>query len=118
MPKFLIVDDEPGVSAAFECFLTADGHAVRTAGNADQALRLVREEMPDVALLDVRMPGVDGLAVLRQLRKISPETKVIMVSAYLNRKLREQVTHLGACACVQKPVNLFDLRFCVNQLLA
>ncbi len=117
MSKVLIVDDEPGVSAAFECFLMADGHAVRKAGSAEQALTFLRDDAPDVALLDIRMPGIDGVAMLRQLRKISPKTKVIMVSAYLNRSLREQVTRMGACACVQKPVNLFDLRSCVNQFL-
>ena len=118
MPKVLIVDDEPGVSAAFGCFLTADGHAVRRAANAEEALRLVKAEPPDVALLDLRMPGVDGITVLRQVRTISPETKVIMVSAYLNRLIRQQVAGLGASACIQKPVDLFDLRAWVNQVLA
>ncbi len=118
MPKVLIVDDEPGVSAAFGCFLAAEGHAVRTAANADEALALVKAEVPDVALLDLRMPGTDGLSLLQEVQKISPATKVMMVSAYLNRAIRDRIARLGVSTCMQKPVNLFDLRASVNHLLA
>ena len=117
MPKVLIVDDEPGVSAAFSCFLAADGHTVRTATNADEALRLVKAEAPDIVLLDIRMPGTDGMTLLQEVRTISPGTKVMMVSAYLNRAIRDRTARLGA-PCVQKPVNLFTLRHSVNNLLA
>jgi len=117
MPKVLIVDDEPGISAAFGCFLAADGHAVRTAATADEALRLVEAEPPDIALLDIRMPGTDGMTLLQEVRKVSPETKVMMVSAYINHAIRDRTARLGA-PCLQKPVNLFALRTCVNNLLA
>ena len=118
MPKVLIVDDEPGVSAAFGCFLAAEGHAVRTAATADEALALVKADEPDVALLDIRLPGTDGVSLLQQVQKISPTTKVMMVSAYLNRAIRDRIARLGVSVCLQKPVDLFALRTSVNQLLA
>ena len=67
MARILVADDEPSICSAFEAVLSAEGHVTRTAPNGRDALRLFKEQRPDLVFLDVRMPGMDGIDVLREM---------------------------------------------------
>ncbi len=73
MAEILVVDDDETMCAAFRRFLEADGHRPIIASNAEDAMKAVNDEHPDLVFLDVRMPGVDGLDVLRRIREIDPK---------------------------------------------
>jgi DNA-binding response OmpR family regulator len=118
MLRASVVDDEPSVSAALECFLQIEGYAVRTAADGAGALTTVRVERSDFIVLDLRMPDMDGLEVLRQVHGIDPTIVIILLSAYLDRAIGQQALALGARACLQKPINLRDLRACLARELS
>lgn len=80
MRRVLVVDDEPHIRAVLGGYLEADGFAVVECGDGESAVRAVRDEQPDLVLLDVMLPGIDGLEVLRQLRVFS-DVYVILVTA-------------------------------------
>ncbi len=105
MPKVLVVDDEPAIVEVLQTFLTRNGHTVRTAFDGPTALQSVQADRPDVVLLDLRMPGMSGLEVLRCIREIDQELKVIILSGILDEETRQQVLDLGAHACLPKPVD-------------
>src|SRR5262245_65731144 len=78
----LVVDDEPIIRDSLAEFLTQEGFAVTTSGSTEDALRRVRETNFAVAICDVQLPGMDGLALLDRMLKISPETFVLLITAY------------------------------------
>ena len=79
-PSVLVVDDEPSLVRVVEGYLTTDGFTVRTAGDGETALALARESEPDVVVLDLGLPGMDGVEVCRQLRTFS-SCYVLMLTA-------------------------------------
>ena len=106
MARVLVVDDEPqGVELLCE-FLRGKDYQVSTATDGREALRLVKEERPHLVLLDICMPGMDGLEVLRQIREIDREVGVIMVTALHEEAIGRQAMTLGAYDYITKPVDL------------
>ena len=81
-PLILIVDDEPLIRASLAEFLTQEGFAVTTCGSAEEALRHAKATSYSVALCDVQLPGMNGLALLDRLLQLSPETFVLLITAY------------------------------------
>jgi len=106
MPRVLIVDDEPDFVELLREFLTAKGYEVAAAYDGEEALRKVKEDRPHLVLLDVRMPKMNGLEVLRQLREIDHEVGVIMVTAVDEEETGRQALKLGAFDYVIKPLDL------------
>ncbi|MFQ5875400.1 MAG: response regulator transcription factor [Dehalococcoidia bacterium] len=88
--KVLVVDDEPDFCEALGDYLETKGYSVLKAYDGDQALDLYQQERPEVVLLDVRMPGKDGIETLRELRVFDPEARVIMVTAVQEEALDRQ----------------------------
>ena len=80
-PEILVVDDEPQLCTALQRILNMEGYEVRTASDGETALGLVREKQPDVVLLDVIMPGMDGREVCRRVREYATGTQVIYFTA-------------------------------------
>ncbi len=118
MPSVLIVDDDHNVLSALEAFLSHERFSVRTALHSAAALGQVVDCKPDVVLLDLRMPTVHGLEILQLMRTAIPNLHVIIVSAYLNEEIRQRAFERGAYACLDKPVNLIDLKTCITQACA
>jgi DNA-binding response OmpR family regulator len=102
MRRILVVDDEPHIRAVLRGYLEADGFAVSEAGDGETALRLVRDGAPDLVLLDVMLPGIDGLEVLRHLRTFS-EVYVILVTARTEEVDKLVGLGVGADDYVTKP---------------
>ncbi len=80
MGTILIVDDDPQLRQSFEKLLTAEGHTVRTASTGEAALTLVKTSIPDLVIMDVRMPGMSGLETFQALHEIEPKLPVIILT--------------------------------------
>jgi DNA-binding response OmpR family regulator len=105
MPRVLVVDDEPDAVELLQEFLTAKGYAVLTASNGEDALRKLKEERPHLILLDIRMPKMNGIEVLRRVREIDHEVGVIMVTAVHEEETGRQALKLGAFDYITKPLD-------------
>ena len=101
--KVLVVDDETSVVEVLSEYFSGQGYTVRTASNGEEALTALTEFKPAVVLLDVRMPGIDGVEVLRRLRAIDKGAAVIMVTANEDVELARETLKLGAFDYVAKP---------------
>lgn len=106
MARVLIVDDEPEAVELLQEFLGAKGYDVITAGDGAEAVRKVMDERPHLILLDVRMPKMDGLEVLRRVREIDKEVGVIMVTGVTEEEIGRQAMALGAFDYIVKPLDL------------
>jgi two-component system response regulator HydG len=104
----LVVDDDVDATRNLQDILTDLGYAVQTAPNGPSALELVRRAVFDVALLDFKMPGMDGLSLYREIKKISPATVAILITAYLGTTDAEART-AGTWKVLTKPVDLSRL---------
>ena len=107
----LVVDDDPSMRKVLQRRVETWGYAVLSAGGGAEALRLAQERQPDLILLDVMMPGLDGLEVCRQLAR-APSTRhipVILISAKASQISGEEVEASGAFAALQKPYDPSDL---------
>lgn len=101
--RLLIVDDEGAVRDVLSEYFEAEGYAVATARSGEEALEAIDQACPDVVLLDVRMPGMDGLEVLRRLRSRDGRPAVVMVTANQNVELARDALKIGAVDYVAKP---------------
>lgn len=103
MIKLLIVDDEKGLCDYLRSFFSPKGYEVFTATSAKTALALVNKESPELVLLDVNMPDMNGLEALRLIKKTSTQTRVIMVTVNDDNDTREKAKALGADEFIRKP---------------
>ena len=115
-PLLLVVDDEAGVRQSLQ-MVFGKSFRVLEAVSADEALRKVTEEKPDVVLLDIVMPGADGLAVLKQMRTLQPECQVIMLTALNTARTAFAAKGTGAFDYVTKPFDVEELRMRVEHAL-
>jgi len=113
--RILIVDDEQSVREVLSEYFTEQGYAVESAGDGEEALAQVQRSTPDLVLLDVRMPGIDGVETLRRLRGIAPDVPVIMVTANEDVGLARDTLKLGALDYVAKP---FDFVYLERAIMA
>lgn len=116
-PQILLVDDEPDTLQLIRKILQADGFQILQATNGLEALAYIEKEQPDLVLLDVVMPQMDGMAVLKKLRQRDQVTGVIMVSALSSERLVVQAMLEGADDFVGKPFTLKTIRVRIRQAL-
>jgi two-component system response regulator AtoC len=110
MPQsVLVVDDESLTLRTINRGLTAEGFEVFTAGSGEEALKIFEEEKPDLVLLDIVLPGIDGVEVLRQIKGTAPASIVVMMSAYHMVDRAVEAMKLGAFDYLIKPFHLADL---------
>ena len=105
-PAILIVDDEGGVRSSLQGILDDDGFDSQGVASGEDCLALVSRKDFAVVLLDVWLPGMDGLQVLEQIRKVSPDTIVVMISGHGSIETAVRATKLGAFDFVEKPLSL------------
>ncbi|NNG17387.1 MAG: sigma-54-dependent Fis family transcriptional regulator, partial [Gemmatimonadales bacterium] len=116
-PRVLAVDDEAVVCESIRRVLTEEGYSVATTRSPREGLDLVRKETFDLLLLDIKMPEMDGIDFLRQVRSVSPETEVIMVTGYATIQTAVEAIKLGATDYLQKPVSPDQLMVAVARAL-
>jgi len=104
--KILVVDDDPEVRMATRDFLSSKGYEVVVAEGGREALRLLDASPPDVVLLDVAMPDLDGMETLKRIVATHPTMPVIMVTANADIEITSKVLQLGAADYVPKPFDL------------
>jgi DNA-binding response OmpR family regulator len=113
--RVLIVDDEQAVLEVLGEYFTSQGYDVNTAPGGAEALSMAQRARPDVVLLDIRMPGMDGVEVLRRLRQRDEDVPVIMVTGNEDVALAREALKLGAFDYVAKP---FDFRYLERTVVA
>ena len=109
MAKILVIDDERPTLNMFRLFLKAYGHDVLTAENGPSGLEIFQREKPPIVFTDVKMPGMDGLEVVRRIREIEPAVQIIVMTGHGDSDLAVQASHLQAAAFIYKPISRADL---------
>jgi DNA-binding NtrC family response regulator len=104
--KILIADDEEGLRLSMAGILELEGHDVITAGNGYEAIEHVKTGSFDIAFLDIKMPGINGVETFKEIKKLSPETVVIMMTAFAVKDLIREAISEGAYACISKPFDM------------
>src|SRR3954451_12188443 len=106
MPHILVVDDEEAVCWALERALKGQGHSVAVAPSAEEAFRRAAQRRPDAIILDVRLPGLDGLSALARLRQMTNSAPVIVITAFGNLDTAVRAVEGGAFDYLAKPFDL------------
>jgi two-component system response regulator AtoC len=110
MSRVLVADDERGICEAFAEFLIADGHTPVICANGKEAIQAVRDQVPDVAFVDVQMPGSSGLDALKEIRQIAPDLPVLVMTAFGTLETARKAIELGAFDYLGKPLELNQIR--------
>ena len=118
-PHILIVDDEPHLRNGLRRILNEEGYETMIAADGETALELVEEKKPDVVLLDIMMPGMDGREVCRRLREVAAETRIIYLTAKVepNVSLHAKDPRGGADAFIAKPATSKRILAKINSVL-
>lgn len=112
-----MIDDDPAVLEALKLVLLQEGFYVVEAESGDVAVAAASTDAFDVAITDLKMPGMSGLDTLAALRRIDPSLPVIVSSGFLPEEVAAECSSLGALACIQKPFDLDDLVALVQRAL-
>ncbi|CAM4468384.1 response regulator [Paenibacillus tarimensis] len=115
--KVLIVDDQNGIRILLMEVFSSEGYTTFQASNGKLALEIVRNESPDLVLLDMKIPGMDGLEILKHVKAINRDIKVIMMTAYGELDMIKEATELGALMHFTKPFDIDEMRMAVNMQL-
>jgi CheY-like chemotaxis protein len=117
MAKILVIDDEQGIRELLDALLRRKGYDVVLAESGRKGLELFRRERPDVLVLDLKMPEMDGLTVLRQIRSLDPRMPVIILTGAGTAEAEQQVRALGVTEYVEKEFSLHLLGDALKRLL-
>ncbi|MBI5575934.1 MAG: sigma-54-dependent Fis family transcriptional regulator, partial [Deltaproteobacteria bacterium] len=115
--RIIVVDDERIIRWSIQQALAQDGHIVSTVETGEEALAQAADEMPDLVFLDITLPGIDGIEVLRRLKAMDPSATVVMVTATDDLKTAVKAMQLGAHDYVSKPFDLDRLRVIAQNAL-
>ena len=120
MAHILIIDDSPTDVRVFTTLLERAGHAVQAVGSAERGIEIVRAERPDLVIMDVIMPGMNGFQATRTLSRdpATADVPIVMISTKSMETDRVWGLRQGARAFITKPVNEKDLLACIDDLLA
>jgi len=116
-PQILLADDEATFRETFAKVLEEEGFAVTAVCDGKEATHAIMKQPYAVAILDIQMPGSDGISVLREVTALRPQTRVIMVTAYGTVEMAVEAIKLGACDYVMKPVNFDEMLTKIRQHL-
>jgi DNA-binding NtrC family response regulator len=115
--KILVVDDEEGARELFFTILTDEGYDVTLASGGQDALALFQNNHFDLVVTDIKMPGMDGLQLLQEIRKGGSKVDVIMVTAYGEVETYLKAMSLGAAEYINKPIRIKELKRIVHKVL-
>jgi DNA-binding NtrC family response regulator len=115
--KILVVDDEQLIRWSLEQSLKKQGYEVTTAASGEDALRVLREETPDLMLLDIQLPGMNGMDVLEKVKDLEEDIIVIMLTALGVLETAVKAMRMGAYDYINKPFNLDELAIVIKKAL-
>lgn len=116
-PLILIVEDEKILADSMALYLERHAYATAVAYAGEESLQLAEENSPEVMVVDIHLPGIDGLEVLRRIREASPSTEVVMITAYASITTAVEAMKCGAFHYLSKPLDLVDLSAVVAKAL-
>lgn len=117
MAHILIVDDEQSIQTSLAGILQDEGYQTSCASDGETALRLIHEEAPELILLDIWMPGMDGINVLKKIQGLGEGMQVIMMSGHATIETAVTATKLGAHDFIEKPISIEKLLVCIQNAL-
>ncbi len=117
-PTILVVDDEKGVYDLFHRILKKNGYTVLVAKDGKEALELVDKKSPDLVILDLKLPDMNGIQVLRRLKKINENIEVIMITGYGTMKTARMAMSLGAYDYITKPFDINYIKALIKDALS
>lgn len=115
--RLLVVDDEPSMREFLEIMLSQEGYQVRTASTGEEGVKAYRAEEPDLVLTDVKMPGMSGLDLIREIHSLDPAAPVIAITAYASADDAVRAVREGAYDYLSKPFQIEDLRIIIRNAL-
>jgi two-component system, response regulator, stage 0 sporulation protein F len=113
--KILIVDDQFGIRILLNEVFQKEGYQTFQAANGVQALEIVTKHDPDLVLLDMKIPGMDGIEILKRMKVINPDIRVIIMTAYGELDMIQEAKDLGAITHFAKPFDIDDIRAAVRK---
>jgi len=116
-PSILIVDDEPSIRDSLGGLLSDEGFEILTAANGYEALKVMDKNSPDLVLLDIWMPGMDGIETLKEIKKSNPYIQVIIITGHGTVETAVRATKLGAFDLIQKPLSIDKVILSINNAL-
>jgi len=117
MPRIVTIDDEVGVTSVIQAVLESEDYEVEAINEESQALDKIKENPPDLVLLDIKMPRMDGIEILMLIREFYPSIPVIMVSGYATDEDSQKSLDLGARGVVHKPLDVSELKRLVAECI-
>ena len=118
MARILVVDDDETICSAFEQFLAEEGHTPAIASTGEDAIEQAEAEPPDLVIMDLRMPGMDGLAALEKLRELDPSLYIVLMTAFGTSQTSIEAMRLGAYDYLEKPLDLDVVKAVIEKALA
>lgn len=115
--KILIVDDQFGIRILLNEVFQKEGYQTFQAANGVQALEIVKQHSPDLVLLDMKIPGMDGIEILKRMKVIDADIRVIIMTAYGELDMIQEAKDLGARTHFAKPFDIDDIRAAVREHL-
>lgn len=116
--KILIVDDQFGIRILLNEVLQKEGYETFQAANGVQAIQIVNEHSPDLVLLDMKIPGMDGIEILKRIKEIDKDIRVFIMTAYGELDMIQKAKDLGALEHFAKPFDIDDIRSAIRELLS
>jgi DNA-binding NtrC family response regulator len=117
MAKILVVDDDASLRRILEYNLAQEGYAVATAASGEEALNLLEKASFELVVTDIKMPGIDGMDLLRKVKERSPETQVLVITAFGTIEMAVEAMKAGAFEYVTKPFNRDELKLTIRKAL-
>ncbi len=117
MAKILVIDDESGIRTLLDRLLLRQGYEVVLAEDGWTGLELFCRESPDVIILDLKMPGIDGFTTLEQVRRLNPQQRVIILTGAGTPEIEQQVRALGVTEYIEKESSLHIIDQSLERLL-
>lgn len=114
--EILIVDDNESLSRTMSFILQKKGHQITTANNGMKAIEIIENKILDIIFMDIKMPGLNGVDTYKQIKRIQPETVVIMMTAYTATELAVEAIQEGAFALIHKPLNFDQIFSLINRV--
>jgi len=117
MPRILVVDDEKNLLEFMQIMLSQEGFEVETCSDGGKALEILKDNIFDIVISDIKMPVVSGIDILKSVKETSPDTDVIMITAYASHETAVEAMKLGACDYISKPFNNEQIKLVIRKAL-